>query len=475
MIPVARLDAAMLYAETAEMPMHTLGVLILEPDDPSSVSEAASPFDVMRRAFNERIHLVPPFRRRFVQDPLQIGDPYWIEDPAFHINKHLMHISLPPPGGLRELCDFVGVFAGQCLRRDRPLWKAALVEGLEHGNIALVMKIHHAIMDGGQSAALAEKLLDREPGGWAAPPAKDPWIPDREPTLPWLAADTLRTLAGKPRRAIDAAAKVASALRSKGKRRPLEPDSAPSKSALFDSPNTPFNRALTPNRSVALADVSFDEVKAIRQAFGVSVNDVVLAACCGSLRSWLSAHGGLPDRPLVANVPVSVRNEADVAGNRVSIIRVHLPIHENDPVARLMAIHRETGVGKKRHGQGSGGDALKHFTDVVTNVTVPWVLTHFVQLYTGYHLADRLPPLWNLVISNIVGPQAPLYSSGARLTKLYPFGPVVQGAGLDLTVMSAVGRLCLGVMACTELVPDVEDIGTGFVDEIQTLIDSAAR
>jgi hypothetical protein len=160
----------------------------------------------------------------------------------------------------------------------------------------------------------------------------------------------------------------------------------------------------------------------------------------------------------------------------VSVIRVHLPVHENDPIARLLAIHNETRVGKKRHGQGkSGGDALKHFTDVVTNITVPWVLTQAMQFYAGRHLADRLPAPWNLVISNIVGPQAPLYGPGVRLTKLYPFGPVVQGAGLDLTVMSVVGRLCLGAMACTELVPDVHDIGTGFVDEIQTLIDSAAR
>jgi WS/DGAT/MGAT family acyltransferase len=463
----------MLYAETPEMPMHTLGVLVLEPDEPSSLSETVSAFDVTRRLLKERIHLVPEFRRRLVQDPFQIGDPYWIEDPAFHIDKHLMHISLPSPGGMRELCDFVGLFASQSLPRDRPLWKAALVEGLQDGAIALVMKIHHAIMDGGQSVAVAQKLLDKEPGGWSAPPAEDLWIPDREPTLPWLAADALRTLGGKPRRAVEAATKVAFALRSKGKRR--APDAAHSKSTLFEAPPTRFNRALTPNRSVALADVSFEEVKGIKDAFGVTVNDVVLAGCCGSLRSWLSEHGGLPDRPLVATVPVSVRNEGDEAGNRVSVMRVHLPVQEDDPVARLMAIHNETRLGKKRHGHGSGSDALKHFTDVVTNVTVPWVLTQAMQFYAGRHLADRLPPPWNLVISNVVGPQVPLYAPGARLTKLYPLGPVVQGAGLDLTVMSAVGRLCFGAMACTELVPDLQDIGAGFVDEVKTLLDSVAR
>ncbi|MDH4281755.1 MAG: hypothetical protein OEV36_03815, partial [Myxococcales bacterium] len=153
---MSNLDAAMLYAETPEMPMHTMGVLILErTKDMSPELRETSAFELARKLFAERIHLIPPFRRRVVEGPLQIGDPHWIDDPAFDLDKHLVHISLPSPAGMRQLRDFVGAFAGTRLDRDRPLWKAALVEGLEGDKLALVIKIHHAAMDGGRAAAIA--------------------------------------------------------------------------------------------------------------------------------------------------------------------------------------------------------------------------------------------------------------------------------------------------------------------------------
>ena len=472
MIRMSNLDAGMLYAETPEMQMHTMGVLILEPETESGDAlDLADAFKSARQLFADRIHLIPPFRRRVVQGPLQIGDPHWIEDPDFDLAKHLLHVSLPSPGGMEQLRDFVGAFAGALLPRDRPLWSAALVEGLEGGRRALVMKIHHAAMDGGRSAAIAGQLMDTSPEGRDVPPPDEPWVPDREPTIPWLAADTLRTLAGKPRRAVEAATKVASGLRRKKRPEPAEPEQAEAapKAPMFEAPPTPFNGALTPNRSVALADVSFEDVKAIKGAFGTTVNDVVLAACTASLRAWLEAHGGLPERPLVATVPVSVRSEGEQDGNRVSVIRVHLPIQCDDPVERLMVINEETTRQKKRHRSGGGGDVLKNVADLINNVTIPWIATHVVGLYSSSHLADRIPPLWNLIISNIAGPQVPLYTAGDHLTRLFPLGPVQQGSGLNITVMSVVDRLCFGALACTELVPDVQDIGTGFVNEIQTL------
>lgn len=472
MIPVSTLDAAMLYAETKEMPMHTMGVLILEPFEASNADpEEQSSFEITQRIFTERIHLIPPLRRRLVQGPLQIGNPHWIEDPAFDLDEHLVHTTLPSPGTMRELCDFVGTFAASCLDRDRPLWKAVLVEGLEGGKIALIMKIHHAAMDGGRAAAIATELLDTTPDGREVPTPDEPWIPDREPSLPWLAADTLKTLANKPRRVAEAAMRVATAVRSRSTPPPPQtPQSeGPEPPSLFDSPPTPFNGALTPNRSVALADVAFDDIQAIKQAFGTTVNDVVLAACTASLRSWLIARGGLPDRPLVATVPISVRHEGEDAGNRVSVIRVHLPTQSDDPVTRLMSLHEETARQKERHGRGGGGDVLRNFADVVSNISVPWILTHAMTLYSSWHLADRVPPLWNLVISNIVGPREPLYTKAARLTSLFPLGPVQQGSGLNITVMSVNDRLCFGALACSDLVPDVEDLANGFVDEIERL------
>jgi len=474
MIPVSNLDAAMLYAETAEMPMHTLGVLILERTDGLDES---SPFEVTRRLFAERIHLVPPFRRRIVQGPLQIGDPHWIEDPEFDLDNHLVRVVLPRSSGMLELREFVGAFAAAPLNRKRPLWKAALVEGLDGNRLALVMKIHHAAMDGGRAAAIAGELLDDTPTGRTVPSANEAWVPEREPSIPWLAADTIRTLMGKPRRAAEAVGRVASAARARTGEESQTKTAvkAADKTVFFEAPPTPFNRALTPNRSVGLADVSFEDVKRIKQAFDTTVNDVVLAACCASLRDWLTAHDGLPEAPLVATVPVSVRREGDQAGNRVSVLRVHLPIHLEDSVERLSSIHEETERQKHRHRGRGGGDVLESFADIVTNVTVPWILTHLMGLYSSSHLADRVPPLWNLVISNIAGPAVPLYTTGSRLTHLFPLGPVQQGSGLNITVMSAVDRLCFGALACTELVPDVQDIATGFVDEIERLALRARR
>jgi WS/DGAT/MGAT family acyltransferase len=459
MIRVSSLDAGMLYAETPEMPMHTMGVLIFEPP-------TGPIFDVFSGVIRRRLHLLPPFRRRLVEDPLQLGDPYWLEDPDFALENHLRRVAIPAPGGMRELAEFVGDAASRLLDRSKPLWELQLMEGLEGGRVAVVAKIHHAAMDGGRLVALIGVLLDLTPDGHDMPPADVEWIPDPEPSLLWLAADTARVLAAKPINALRAVAETGAAIVRNTRAHRGDDDGAAS---LFEAPATPMNGALSPQRVVAMADVAFDDVRAIKQAFDTTVNDVVLAASCGALRSWLRAHGGLPERPLVANVPVTVRSEGEAeAGNRVSMILAHLPIRTDDPVERLMEIRRETRRAKEQHGS-TKGDVLRQATDLLTNVTVPWLLTHAVEVYARSQLADRLPFFWNLVISNLPGPPIPLYCAGVKLLRLYPFGPVQQGSGLNLTVMSTMDRLCLGAMACKRMVPDVEDIATGFVTEVAAL------
>ena len=459
MIRVSSLDAGMLYAETPEMPMHTMGVLIFEPP-------TGPIFDVFRGVIQRRLHSLPPFRRRLVEDPLQLGDPYWLEDPDFALENHLHRTAIPAPGGMRELAEFVGDAASRLLDRSKPLWELQLVEGLEGGRVAVVAKIHHAAMDGGRLVALLGVLLDLTPDGHDVPPANAEWTPDPEPTFWWLAADTARVLATKPINALRAVAETGAAIVRNTRVHRGDSDSAAS---LFEAPATPMNGALSPQRIVAMADVAFDDVRAVKRAFETTVNDVVLAASCGALRSWLCAHGGLPERPLVANVPVTVRSEGEAdAGNRVSMILVHLPIQTDDPVERLAEIRRETRRAKEQHGAAKG-DVLRQATDLLTNVTVPWLLTHAVEVYARSHLADRLPFFWNLVISNLPGPPIPLYCAGAKLLRLYPFGPVQHGSGLNLTVMSTVDRLCLGAMACKRMVPDVESIAMAFVAEVEIL------
>jgi len=464
---VTSLDAAMLYAETREMPMHTMGVVILEPSPDEPLLPA------MRRVFEERMHLLAPLRRRVVAGPLELGDPHWIEDPAFDLDNHLRRAAIPAPGSMRELAEFVGDFAGRLLERSKPLWEMVIVEGVEGGRIAIVVKVHHAAMDGGRVVELLLGcLFDPTPEGRTVPPPEEAWTPDREPSLAWFAADTARALATRPIHAIRAIGDVATKI---GRAALAHRGSRSNTAGLFEAPATPFNGALTPHRSVALADVAFADLKTIKRAFGTTINDVVLAASCDALRSWLLAHGGLPERPLVVNVPVAVRSEGeDDAGNRVSMVLVHLPVQIDDPVERLMAIHTEMRRAKAEHGR-AGGDVFQRFTDVLTNITVPWLLTHAMEFYSSAHVADRLPFLWNLVISNLPGPAVPLYCGAAKVVRVYPLGPVQQGSGLNLTVLSTMDRMCFGAMACKEMVPDVEDLATGFVDATERLRRLAER
>jgi WS/DGAT/MGAT family acyltransferase len=458
---VSSLDAGMLYAETPETPMHTMAVVILEP------GPGPPPFEVMRRLLEERMHLLAPLRRRVVQGPLQIGDPHWIEDPEFDLDNHLRRTAIPTPGSLRELAEFVGDFAGRLLERSKPLWEIALVEGLEGGRLAVVTKIHHASMDGGRVVALLlGHLFDSTPKGSALPPVGESRRRDREPSLAWFAADAARALATRPFHALRAVGDLATTIGRGVRARGADRGNA---ARLLEAPATPFNGAITPHRAVAFADVAFGDLKIIKRAFGTTINDVVVAAGCGAVRSWLLAHGGLPERPLVVSIPVAVRSEGEAdAGNRISMILVHLPVQTEDPVERLMSIREETRRARAEHGR-VGGDLVQQFTDVLTSVAVPWLLTHLMELYSASHLADRIPPFWNLVISNLPGPSTPLYGGGAKVLQIYPLGPVQLGSGLNLTVLSAMNRLCLGVMACREMVPDVEDVAGAFAHEVGVL------
>jgi len=478
MLPVATLDAAMVLAETAEMPLHTLGILILEPlEEPEG-----SPYQVMREMFEARLYLVPPFRRRLVQGPMRLGDLHWVEDPDFDLDRHLLRATLPAPGGDAELAALVGAYAARLLDRDKPLWEVMLVEGLEGGRVAAVAKVHHAAMDGGRLVALLGHLFDRSPDGILEPLGQDPWKGEALPSTLFLAADTVRTLAGKPGRVIQAVADIAGALRrSRGTRSAGGETAGSARTAgspeqpPIEVPRTPWMGALTTHRAVSFADVPLEDLRAIRTAYGTTINDVILAACSETLRRWLLAHGALPDRPLIANVPIAVRGAEDdgSAGNQVSMLRVHLPIGEEDPVACLRLIHAETQRSKAAH-HASGGNVLSRFTDLALNLTVPWLLTQAVELFSRSGAADYTPALWNVVISNVPGPGHDLYCAGAKVTRIYPFGPVQHGSGLNLTVLSTPERMCLGAMACTEHVPDLDAVAQGFSEAVAALLERAS-
>lgn len=468
LIPVATLDAAMLIAETAEMPLHNLGVLLFEPPPDS----AQSAFESMHAMIAARLHRVPAFRRKLVQGPLRLGDLHWVEDTEVDLGRHLFRARLPAPGGEAELRAFVGDYAARLLPRDKPLWEVALVEGLASGELAAVAKIHHATMDGSKLAALLGDLFDHDPNDAALEPPPQAQRVTRDPGVIRLALAGAQSLAEKPGRVTRAALDVASALMRR--RGASSGSDVPEDGASFGVPRTPWGGALSTRRVAAFAHVSLSDVRAIGAAFDATINDVVLAAAASTLRRWLIARGALPATALIANVPVAVSDEhGDHAGNHVSMLRVHLPMDELDPVSRLRRIHAETSRGKRHH-RRTGANPYLRLADLVLGITVPRALNAAVSFYARHRGADLHPALWNVVISNVPGPRAPLYCHGARLARIHPLGPVQHGSGLNLTVMSTGDQLGLGVLACGERVSHADDIALGFAEEVAVLLAASA-
>lgn len=471
MLRLSNLDAGLLHGETPEMPMHTMGILLLEK--PARAFHAR-----FERTLQARLHLIPPLRRRLVAGPLGIGDPHWIEDPDFRLSNHLLRAALPAPGGMHELEAFAGLLAGRLLDRSRPLWEVHLIEGLHDGSIALIVKVHHAMMDGSRLVSALETLLDPSPRVRRMPPPQQAWTPEQEPSLGWKALDASRALIKRPYHLVGSAAEVAGALlRRRQAATAAEPAEAeaPTRARVFDAPPTPFNGRLSTLRAIGMNDVALDSVRAIAKHFGTSVNDVVLAASCAALRAWLIAHAALPATPLLATVPVAQRAAAGdpERGNRISMILVTLPVQEADARERLQAIHEQTAVARKRHSSNQG-DVFRQTADLLLNLFPPSTLSRIMAIYSGSELANRITPPWNLVISNVPGPQAARYCAGTRVQRIHPFGPLQLGSGINITVMSTAGRLCIGALACRRMMPDVALVTDGFAAEIAHL-DRIAR
>lgn len=460
MIPLTSLDAALILAETEEMPLHNLGLLFFEG---GGLSDEAF-FQAMRALLARRIGFAPTFRRRLVQGRTRIGDLHFIEDPRFDLNTHLHRQKLGGDAGRAEIEAFLGEYAATLLDREKPLWEATVLEGLASGEHAMVVKIHHAAMDGLEVARFAGRLFAPEDSA-AAPGEK--WRPEREPGPVKLGLATARSLVRRPAVVARAALDVAVAY---GRAREVKEGSPePARGPRLEVPRTPWAGALGRLRAATYADVSLHDLRIVGETYGVTVNDVVLAAATAALRRWLLDHDALPELPLVANVPIAVkRGEGEEAGNAVSLLRVPLPTRFEDPVERLARIGARTSRGKRAH-RKRGSNAYRRLTDLALSAVPPRLVTRAVGAYSRHGGADLHPALWNVVISNIAGPREALHCGSARLTKIHPFGPVQHGSGLNLTVMSAGDRLGLGVVACREKVPDLGGIGRVFVEEVAAL------
>ena len=463
---MAGMDASFLYFETPTMLMHIVGVVVLDPAD----VDGAFGSDEVIEVLQDRLHLIPPLRWRALRPPVGIDHPMWIEDPDFDLADHVTRVSSDQPMSWHDLEDLVGDIAGQPLRRDRPMWEMWVVEDLEEGLVALVTKIHHSLMDGGGGGDLMASIFDLSADAPPIKPPAEPWAPDEIPSSSAQITSSLSSLAARQRKVPGALARTTSSLVA-SVRTWASQRSGGDETPLF-APRTLLNGVLSQERAVSLTRVDLDTVREVRHAFGTTINDVVLAASGTALRNSLLARGQLPERDLIAAVPVSVRSETahEEIQNRTSNMMVEIPIHPGDPVERLMAVHAKTSRSKALQ-TAFGSETLAE----MTSFAFPLLMSTSANLYTRLGLARLHPPVFNLIISNVPGPPIDLYCAGAKVVGIFPMGPVMEGSGVNITVLSESNHLNIGVMACPKIVPDVDEIGAGIVAAVSELSVEANR
>lgn len=460
------LDAAFLSGETASMHNHVVGVFVFDP----STIEGDYSFARVKELIENRLQLLPPFRRRIINVPFGLHLPIWIEDPNFDLDYHLRRASLPAPGSDKELAELAAHIAERPLDLTKPLWEMYAVEGLQDNMFALITKTHHAAIDGVSGAELAAQILDLSSEVRILPPESPPWKPDRIPSDFELVAYALNSIVKNPpnlvklaKNTVTAALNVAQRNKSIG----TEPPPSP-----FKAPKVKFNGAISPHRKVSFGQVSLDNVKFVKNTFGGTVNDVVLTICGSALRTYLVKHKDLPEEPLVAMIPISVRTQDEkyALGNKVSMMLVSLETHIADPIERLASISEKTRHAKDQH-NAIGADVLTNWFEFAA----PAVFARAARLISSTKLFDRLKPAFNVTISNVPGPNFPLYGAGARMVAMYPLGPIVEGVGLNITVMSYMGTMFFGLQACRELVPDLDKITSLIEESLMDLVKAAER
>jgi diacylglycerol O-acyltransferase / wax synthase len=457
------LDASFLYMETPTLHMHVAMTAVF---DPSTVPGGYS-FRRIRQLINDRIPLAPVFQRRLVEVPMRLGHPVWVDDPDFDIDNHLRRAALPSPGGMRELADFAADVISRQLHRDRPLWEMWIVEGLEDGKIALVVKMHHSTIDGVSGAELLSVLFDLEPDPPQTHPLTARQLDSRIPSGLELVAQAMATGLVAP---FDIGRMILRTTRNVFDVRRIRQGETAKAALPLTAPRTSINVAVHARRRVAFAAASLADAKALKNKMGTTVNDVVLAMCAGALRTYLLAGDELPDVPLVSVVPVSVTPDvAELRGsNKISAMFVQLPCHIDDPLERLHLIHEGTKGAKEEH-QALGATTLQNWAEHAT----PNVFAAAARLYTGMKLADRHRPVANLVVSNVPGPDFPLYLGGSRMLGMFPLGPVMDGMGLNITIMSNLGVLYWGLASDARAVPRLWDIAAAVPHALTELMEAA--
>lgn len=450
--PLSGLDAAFLYLEAAGTPMHVGSVMLL--DVPKR--QRAGFHRRLIEHVTARLAAAPALRRVLVEARFDLDHPSWREVASVDVGQHVVRLRLPSPGTPAQLWRAVADLHAPALPRDRPLWQFAVIEGLKSGEIAFYAKIHHALLDGQGGMALARALLDVDPRA-AVPPAARGRAPRAlaaaaQATRIGQLADFVRALPQSVRLATDALREAGSLLGSL-------------RDVVTRAPRTPFNVQVGPRRSYAAASLALDEVRRVARHFEASVNDVVLALCAGALRDHLRRARALPKTPLVAAMPISLRAAGNAeADNQVSMAQCELPTHLADPLARLRAIRSATGRIKQR----VAGIRSLIPTDFPGFAAPIWA-TGLSRLWGMGQLAERLPPLANLVMSNVPGPPVTLVLAGARIRHYFPVSIVTHGLALNITANSYAGWLEFGLIADRDVLPRPQALAAGFGRELARL------
>jgi WS/DGAT/MGAT family acyltransferase len=446
-------DASFFYMETPRTPMHIGGIMIY---DPSSTRTGKQGFKDILRAVEDRLHLARTFRQKLVEVPFSMDHPYWIEDKDFDLEYHVRHIRLPEPGDWRQLCIQAARLHSRPLDLSRPLWEFTVVEGLDgipglpKGCYAIVSKVHHAGIDGVSGVDLIEAIHDLEPYPDTVRPASRPWVGEREPTAVELMVRAQINTLTQPWRLAEVLARSVPALGRLG---------AGLARHEFDSmavtpPRTRFGRVVSAHRVVESRQFDLQEVRAMKRCVeGATVNDVVLTICGGALRRYLEAKHELPEDPLIAMAPISVRSteQKNTMGNLVSAMTVALGTHIADPLERLDAVHHSAAASKQMS-NAVGAKLLTDYSQFIPSTTAALA----ARVYTQLGLANQVNLPFNCVITNVPGPQVPLYCAGARLVTQHGLGPIYDGMGLIIPVFSYCGHINVSITSCREMIPDPE-------------------
>jgi WS/DGAT/MGAT family acyltransferase len=454
------LDGVFLHLETAQTPMHVASLHLLDLPPAHAGDFHAD----VRRQMRQRLRVAPVLRRKLAPMPLQFANPVWIDDDCIDLDYHVQRITLAGPGTLAQLEDLAGRLHSEPLDRGRPLWRMAVIDGLQSGQAACYIQIHHAMLDGQAGVMLAQALFDATPKAKAR---SSPRVPHRTHEHPGALVRAAAALGHDVRQYTTLVRRFPDAVRRVAGLFDGGPDNARGKLEQNFSfgPKTPLNVPITAERGFAGVSIPLAPLRQLAATHEAKLNDIVLALCSGMLRRYLSKHGGIPQKPLIATMPVSLRDAGNAeCTTQAMLTLVNLNTQIADPTERLRAIRDASGAIK-----GLARRARGMIPTDFPSIGMPWLLQGLAALYGRPGISEALPVLANVVISNVPGPPSPLYVAGARMTDYWPLSIVEHGVGLNITVMSYAGSLGFGFTTARCAVPDARELSAFLLASLDEL------